>query len=104
MDSLFGSGGGIGEPWYGYWQCELKELSQCTVDFIGATVGLDGEWHGGMQCWVVNMQTWSAVQRFAQWCLDEKLDILHHMEEVKSGSQYYVQLATTKLREFGAFD
>ena len=48
MDSLFGSGDGISEPWYGYWQCELKVLNQRSVDFSGATVGLDGVWHGGL--------------------------------------------------------
>ena len=100
METLFGKGDGIAEPWYGYYQCDLRELSQETVNFIHDTVGLCGSWHDGQSCWVIDMKTWTAIQKFVHWCGEQKLDITHHVSEVNAGSDYYVKLVAAKLKEF----
>ena len=101
VESLFGSGDGHSEPWHQFHQCECKEVSQATLDFLHCTAGLEGflhEEHG----WVIAVNLWSALLQYVFWCNDEQLDFHYHVCRVQEGDEYYIRMVTEKLRLFGA--
>jgi hypothetical protein len=100
MASLFGPGDGVSEAWHQFHMCTCKEVNQATVDFLHSTVVLAGSWHDN-HGWVIDMSSWSALLQYVHWCTEQQVDIHYHMDQVKSGDEYYVSLATRKMSEFG---
>ena len=40
--------------------------------------------------------------QYSYWCNANEMDFDFHIEQVLEGDSYYVQLATKKMKEFGA--
>ena len=101
VESLFGQGDGLGEPWSAFYNCTCKEVSQDTCYFLQNTTGLMGSWHD-VHGWVINANIWGALVQYIRWCADHEVDFAYHFSKVQEGDLYYTKLAQTKLYEFGA--
>jgi len=103
IESLFGYGDGLSEPWHQFYKCECKEVSQETVDFLHCTAGIHGDKHP-MHGWIIDMKLWSALLQYLSWCADEQLDYRFHVDRVQEGDEYYIRMVFEKLKLFGCED
>jgi hypothetical protein len=101
IESCFGPGDGHAEPWFRFYQCERKEVSQPILDLLQATAGLTGE-HLENYGWVVDTTAWAALTQYIHWCNSEGLDFAFHISQVQEDDDYYIRTISNKLKEFGA--
>lgn len=100
MDSLFGPGDGIQEPWFAYHKCERKEVNQDTLDFLHKLVGLSGEYHDGQRGYILDMHIWNALLQYVHLCEEQGMNIQILIEKVNSNDAVYEQLVGKRLRAF----
>ena len=66
IESCFGPGDGHAEPWFQFYQCERKEVSQPILNLLQATAGLTGE-HLENYGWVIDTTVWAALTQYIHW-------------------------------------
>ena len=87
------------EPWYQYDATIVKEVSHCACSFLHATIGLQGTFHD-QHGWIVDMNYWSALRQYVQWCIDGGMDFMWHAQQVGEGDEHYTQLAIKQMTIF----
>ena len=98
--SLFGEGDWE-NPWHQYHDGQVKEVSKDALDFCQQTVGLYGPFHDQWG-YMVDTKVWDALNRYVEWCKDESIDFLFHVDQLCKGAPYYTKLATAKMEGFMA--
>ena len=86
-------------PWFQYDAGEVKEASYEALDFLHRTRGLHGLLHD-QHGYIVDMDSWSALVQYVQWCEEQKTDFLFHWGKVHEDDPYYLALANAKLNKF----
>ena len=102
VETLFGAGDGMSDPWHAYYECQSKEVSQETLNFLHDTAGLRGTWHESNGCWMLDLSLWAALLQYIGWCHDKQLDFKWHVTQVSKADPYYCTLVSAKMAEFGA--
>ena len=102
VESLFGCGDGLSEPWHQFHMCQIKEVSQETLEFLHSAAGLYGDKHPILNLWVIDMNLWAALLKYLSWCQDEQLDFSFHLCKVQEADEFYIRMVTEKLKQFGA--
>ena len=78
--SLFGEGDWE-HPWRQYDDGQVKEVCKDALDFCQRTVGLYGPFHD-QRGYMVDTQVWDALKRYVEWCKDESIDFLFHVDQL----------------------
>jgi hypothetical protein len=98
--SLFGEGDWE-NPWHQHHDGQVKEVSKDALDFCQQAVGLYGPFHDQWG-YMVDTKVWDALNRYVEWCRDESIDFLSHVDQLCKGDPYYTKLATAKMEGFMA--
>ena len=85
-------------PWFQYDSGEIREVSQCALDFLSNTIGLHGELHD-QHGYIVDMASWSALKQYLHWCTEQNIDFMFHADKILEGDFYYKCLGTNTMEQ-----
>lgn len=99
LSFLFGESLWGDEPRFQFDATVAKEVNHAALSFLHSTIGLSGTFHD-QHGWMVDMDAWSALRQYIQWCIDGQMDFLWHAHQVSIDDEFYMALATRRMRSF----